>query len=147
MSLKTQINDDLKKAMMEKDAARRDAIRVIQAAIKQVEVDSRKELDDVAVQDVLQAEAKKRREAITNFEQAGRTESADSERFELTLIETYLPKQLTREEIEAEVKAAIAQTGVTSSKEMGKLMGVLMPKVKGRADGKLVNEIVRALLG
>lgn len=147
MSLKTQINDDLKKAMMEKDAARRDAIRIIQAAIKQVEVDSRKELDDVAVQDVLQVEAKKRREAITNFEQAGRTESAESERFELTLIETYLPKQLTREEIEAEVKAAIAQTGVTSSKEMGKLMGVLMPKVKGRADGKLVNEIVRALLG
>lgn len=147
MSLKTQINDDLKKAMMEKDAVRRDAIRIIQAAIKQVEVDSRKDLDDTAVLDVLQAEAKKRREAITNFEQAGRTESADSERFELTLIETYLPKQLTREEIEAEVKAAIAQTGVTSSKEMGKLMGVLMPKVKGRADGKLVNEIVRALLG
>ncbi len=147
MSLKTQISDDLKKAMIEKDAARRDAIRVIQAAIKQVEVDSRKDLDDAAVMDVLQAEAKKRREAITNFEQAGRTESADSERFELTLIETYLPKQLTREEIEAEVKAAIAQTGVTSSKEMGKLMGVLMPKVKGRADGKLVNEIVRALLG
>ncbi|GIK66678.1 MAG: aspartyl-tRNA amidotransferase subunit B [Chloroflexota bacterium] len=147
MSLKTQINDDLKKAMMEKDAARRDAIRIIQAAIKQVEVDSRKELDDAAVLDVLQTEAKKRREAITNFEQAGRTESAESERFELTLIETYLPKQLTREEIEAEVKAAIAQTGVTSSKEMGKLMGVLMPKVKGRADGKLVNEIVRTLLG
>ena len=147
MSLKTQINDDLKKAMIEKDAVRRDAIRVIQAAIKQVEVDSRKDLDDAAVMDVLQAEAKKRREAITNFEQAGRTESADSERFELTLIETYLPKQLTREEIEAEVKAAIAQSGVTSSKEMGKLMGVLMPKVKGRADGKLVNEIVRALLG
>lgn len=147
MSLKTQISDDLKKAMMEKDAVRRDAIRIIQAAIKQVEVDSRKDLDDAAVMDVLQAEAKKRREAITNFEQAGRTESADSERFELTLIETYLPKQLTREEIEAEVKAAIAQTGVTSSKEMGKLMGVLMPKVKGRADGKLVNEIVRALLG
>ena len=147
MSLKTQISDDLKKAMIEKDAARRDAVRVIQAAIKQVEVDSRKDLDDAAVMDVLQAEAKKRREAITNFEQAGRTESADSERFELTLIETYLPKQLTREEIEAEVKAAIAQTGVTSSKEMGKLMGVLMPKVKGRADGKLVNEIVRALLG
>lgn len=147
MSLKTQISDDLKKAMIEKDAVRRDAIRVIQAAIKQVEVDSRKDLDDAAVMDVLQAEAKKRREAITNFEQAGRTESADSERFELTLIETYLPKQLTREEIEAEVKAAIAQTGVTSSKEMGKLMGVLMPKVKGRADGKLVNEIVRALLG
>ncbi len=147
MSLKTQINDDLKKAMMEKDAVRRDAIRIIQAAIKQVEVDSRKDLDDAAVLDVLQAEAKKRREAITNFEQAGRTESAEGERFELTLIETYLPKQLTREEIEAEVKAAITQTGVTSSKEMGKLMGVLMPKVKGRADGKLVNEIVRALLG
>lgn len=147
MSLKTQINDDLKRAMMEKDAVRRDAIRILQAAIKQVEVDSRKDLDDAAVLDVLQAEAKKRREAITNFEQAGRIESAASERFELTLIETYLPKQLTREEIEAEVKAAIAQTGVTSSKEMGKLMGVLMPKVKGRADGKLVNEIVRALLG
>lgn len=147
MSLKAQINEDLKRAMMGKDAARRDAIRIIQAAIKQVEVDSRKELDDTAVQDVLQAEAKKRREAITNYEQAGRTDSADSERFELTLIETYLPKQLTRDEIEAEVKAAIAESGVTSSKEMGKLMGVLMPKVKGRADGKLVNEIVRALLG
>lgn len=147
MSLKTQINEDLKRAMIEKDAVRRDAIRVLQAAIKQVEVDSRKELDDAAIQDVLQAEAKKRREAITNFEQAGRTDSAESERFELGLIETYLPKQLTHEEIEAEVKAAIAQTGVTSSKEMGKLMGVLMPKVKGRADGKVVNEIVRALLG
>lgn len=146
MSLKAQISEDLKRAMLEKDAVRRDTIRVLQAAIKQVEVDSRKDLDDGAITDVLLLEAKKRREAITNYEQAGRTESADAERFELGIIETYLPKQLTREEIEAEVKAAIAETGVTSSKEMGKLMGVLMPKVKGKADGKLVNEVVRALL-
>jgi uncharacterized protein len=147
MSLKAQISEDLKRAMVEKDAVRRDTIRILQAAIKQVEVDSRKDLDDAAITDVLLQEAKKRREAITNFEQAGRVESADAERFELGIIETYLPKQLTREEIEAEVKAAIAETGVTSSKEMGKLMGVLMPKVKGKADGKLVNEVVRALLG
>lgn len=144
--LKAKLQDALKEAMKSKDNARRDVIRMLTSAIKQVEIDTRKELTSPEAMDVLQKEAKKRRETIDEAEKAGRTEMAANERAELSILEGFLPRQLSRDEIAVLVRDAIAQSGVSSAKEMGKLMGVLMPKVKGLADGKLVNEVVRDLL-
>lgn len=143
---KVKLQAALKEAMINKDNTRRDVIRMMTSAIKQVEVDTRKELTPEDSISVLQKEAKKRRETIDEAEKAGRTEMASQEKRELAILEEFLPKQLSREEIAVLVREAIAQSGVTSAKEMGKLMGVLMPKVKGLADGKLVNEVVRELL-
>lgn len=146
MTLKIKLTDDLKAAMKDKDLPRRDTIRALQAAIKQIEVDERKELDDAGVLKVLTAEAKRRREAIEAFESGGRTEDADKERGELSLIESYLPKQLSREEVRAIVQGVISESGVTSIKELGKVMPLVMGKVQGQADGRTVNEVVRELL-
>lgn len=143
---KAKLQDALKAAMTSKDNARRDALRMVLSAIKQVEVDTQKDLSPDDVIGILQKEAKKRRESIEEMERVGRTELAAKEKFDLALLEEFLPRQLSREEIAALAKDAIAQTGVTSAKEMGKLMGALMPKVKGLADGKLVNEVIRELL-
>lgn len=143
---KVKLQAALKEAMVNKDNLRRDVIRMMTSAIKQVEVDTRKELSPEDSMNVLQKEAKKRRETIDEAEKAGRSEMAAQERRELAILEEFLPKQLSRDEIKALVKDAIAQTGVTSAKEMGKLMAVLSPKVKGLADGKLVNEVVREVL-
>jgi uncharacterized protein len=143
---KVKLNASLKEAMIGKDIKRRDVIRTLLSAIKQVEIDTRKELTADDSFSILQKEAKKRRESIEEMEKAGRTDLADNEKFELGLIEEFLPKQLSRDEVAVLVREAIDQTGVTSAKEMGKLMGALMPKVKGLADGKLVNEVVRELL-
>ena len=140
---KVKLQAALKEAMINKDNLRRDVIRMLTSAIKQVEIDTRKELSADDSMNVLQKEAKKRRETIDEAEKAGRSEMAAQERRELAILEEFLPKQLSRDEIKALVKDAIAQTGVTSAKEMGKLMAVLSPKVKGLADGKLVNEVVR----
>jgi len=143
---KTKLNAALKEAMLNKDINRRDVIRTLLSAVKQVEIDTRKELTAEDIVGILQKEAKKRRESIDEMEKAGRTDLADKEKFELALIEEFLPRQLSRDEIAALVRETIVQTGVSSAKEMGKLMGALMPKVKGLADGKLVNEVVRELL-
>jgi uncharacterized protein len=146
MHPKEILNNALKDAMKNKDSERRDTLRLLTSAIKQVEIDTRKEPTEQEVMDILQKEAKKRRESIGELEKAGRGEQMAQEQFELALIEEFLPKQLSREEVEAIVKAAIQQTGVTSAKEMGKVMGAIQPQVKGRADGKLVSEIVKAML-
>lgn len=146
MSIKDEILQAVKQAMKDKDTARRDALRGLQAAIRQVEVDEQKELTDDDVQKILMTEAKKRREAIEAFESGGRTADAEAEQFELTIIEAYLPEQMSSDEITAIVQAAIDQTGAESAQDMGKVMGVVMPQVRGKADGKLVNEIVRDLL-
>lgn len=143
---KARLNAALKEAMVSKAINRRDVIRTLLSAVKQVEIDTRKDVTAEDVSNILQKEAKKRRESIDEMEKAGRTELADQEKFELALIEEFLPTQLSRDEIVALVRETITQTGVTSAKEMGKLMGALMPKVKGLADGKLVNEVVRELL-
>lgn len=143
---KAVLQNALKEAMVNKNNLRRDVIRVMMSALKQVEIDGQKQLsaDDVMV--ILQKEAKKRRESIDEALKVGRSEIADQEKIELAILEEFLPKQLSREEITAIVAETVAQTGVSSAKEIGKLMGALMPKVKGLADGKLVNEIVRELL-
>ncbi|MBI5671312.1 MAG: GatB/YqeY domain-containing protein [Chloroflexi bacterium] len=143
---KARLQAALKEAMANKDAARRDTLRLLMSALKQVEVDERKELSADDVYAILQKEAKKRRESIDEMEKAGRAALAANEQRELNLIEEFLPRQLTREEVAALARDAIAQSGATSPKDMGKVMGVLMPKVKGLADGKLVNDVVRELL-
>jgi uncharacterized protein YqeY len=143
---KEQLQVALKEAMINKDNVRRDVIRGLLSAVKQVEVDERKTLNAEDTVAVLQKEAKKRRESIDEAVKVGRNDIADQEKTELAIIETFLPAQLSREEVAKIVQETIAQMGVSSPKEIGKLMGVLMPKVKGLADGKLVNEVVRELL-
>ena len=143
---KEQLQAALKEAMINKDAMRRDVIRGLLSAVKQVEIDSQKTVNAEETIAILQKEAKKRRESIDEAVKVGRAEIADQEKLELAIIEGFLPTQLSREQVTAIVQETIAQTGVTSPKEIGKLMGALMPKVKGLADGKLVNEVVRELL-
>jgi hypothetical protein len=141
------LNDALKQAMIAKNVLRRDVIRMVLSEIKQVEVDERKTITPDDVMTVLQREVKKRRESVEEATKAGRIEIADAVKKEIAELETFLPEQLSRDEIAVLVKEAITQSGATSPREMGKVMGVLMPKVKGKADGKLVNEVVRELLG
>jgi uncharacterized protein YqeY len=143
---KEQLQAALKEAMINKDNLRRDVIRGLLSAVKQIEIDSQKTLNSEDTVTVLQKEAKKRRESIDEAVKVGRSEIADQEKIELAIIETFLPAQMSREQVAVIVQETIAQTGVTSQKEIGKLMGALMPKVKGQADGKLVNEVVRELL-
>lgn len=136
----------LKEAMVNKDALRRDVIRMVQSALKQVEIDERRDLNEEDVMKILQGEIKKRREAISEAEKASRADMAEDERGKLVILEAFLPQQLTRDEVEAFAREAIAQTGATSAKDMGKVMGALMPKVKNKADGQVVNQVVRDLL-
>lgn len=146
MSLKEQMQNDLKTAMREGQTDKRDALRLLLAAIKQVEVDSGKTLDDNGVTDLLMKQVKQRRESIADYEKGGRTELAQKELGEVTVIEQYLPQMMSREEIEGIVAAAITQLNITSNKEMGRLMSHIMPLVKGKADGRLVNEVAKAKL-
>lgn len=146
MSLKEQMQNDMKTAMREGQTDKRDALRLLLAAIKQAEVDSGKTLDDNGVTDLLMKQVKQRRESIADYERGGRVELAQKELGEVAVIESYLPKMMSREEIEGLVAAAIAQLNITSNKEMGRLMSHLMPLVKGKADGRLVNEVVKAKL-
>ncbi|MDX1995334.1 MAG: GatB/YqeY domain-containing protein [bacterium] len=143
---RTRLNDALKEAMKNKDNERRDVLRMAMSAIKQVEIDTQKTLDDTGVQDVLQKEAKKRRETIDEMSKARRAETADTEKRELAIIEEFLPRQLSVEEIQAVVNEVISQVGATSAKDINKVMGPLMQRTKGIADGKLVNQIVRDIL-
>lgn len=146
MHPKEQIQLDLKEAMKSGDTKRREVLRLMMAAFKQVEVDKRIELSESDAIGILMTEAKKRRESIEEMERAGRTELAVGEHYELGIIETYLPKQLAREEIEVLARQAIQETGASSPKEMGNVMKVLMPRLKGQADGKTVTSIVQELL-
>jgi uncharacterized protein YqeY len=141
-----KLNEALKQAMLNKDAQRRDVIRVALSAIKQVEVDERRELTAEDVLAVLQKEVKKRRESIDEAVKAGRQDIADATAAEVSILETFLPQQLTRDQIAALVREAIAATGASSPKDVGKVMAVVAPKTRGVADGKLVNEVVRELL-
>ena len=146
MSLKQQLQDDLKEAMRGGDAARRDVLRLMMAAIKQAEVVGQKTLDDAGVQEVLTKQAKQRRESITDYENAGRADLAAGEQAELTIIEVYLPQMMSEAEVRAVAAALIAELGVTDAKGMGQVMGRLMAQLKGKADGRLVNQVVRDLL-
>ena len=146
MTLKEQLRLDTADAMREGDNEKRDTLRLLLAAIKQTEVDSRQELDDAGVQLVLTKQAKQRRESIADYEKAGRDDIADLEKAELVIIESYLPQLMTREEIAEIAAQTIADLGADGPKDTGRVMGSMMPKVKGKADGRLVNEVVRELL-
>ena len=146
MSLKERINEDMKSAMRAKDAPRLAAIRLLLAAIKQKEVDERITVDDaqtIAIVDKLQ---KQRRDSIAQFEQAGRQDLADKEKFELEVLAAYLPKQAEPAEIAAEIDAAVAAVGAAGPQDMGKVMGVLKPRLAGRADLSAVSAQVKARL-
>lgn len=136
----------LKDAMQQKDAMRRDVIRMGLNAIKQIEVDERRTLTPEEAVAVLQKEVKKRRETIDEARKAGREDVADTEVAQLAALEAFLPKQMDRAEVEVLAKAAVAESGATSAKDMGKVMAILMPQVRGKADGKLVNDVVKGLL-
>jgi uncharacterized protein len=143
---KGTLNTALKEAMQAKNNQRRDVIRLLQSAVKQVEIDTRKELSAEEVMAILQKEAKKRRESIDEAEKVGRAEIVASEKAELVVIEEFLPRQLSYDEVKVIAQEVIAQSGATSSKDTAKVMGPLMARVKGLADGKLVNQVVRELL-
>ena len=146
MSLKSKITEDMKTAMKAKEAQRLSAIRLLLAAIKQREVDERKELSDGEIVSVIEKMIKQRRDSISQFQAANRRDLVDAETFELNLLSAYLPKQLTDSEIAEEVSAAIAQTGAKGVSEMGKVMGVLKGKLAGRADLGKVSALVKAKL-
>ncbi len=146
MELKEKLREDMVKAVKEGDAQRRDVLRMVVAAIKQAEVDTRQPLDDQGVQDVLRKQLKQRQESIDDFTKAGRMDDVAKEQAESVIIEGYLPQMMSRQEIEQLARAAIAELGITDAKGMGQVMSRLMPQVKGRADGRLVNDVVRSLL-
>ncbi|HEY0310029.1 MAG TPA: GatB/YqeY domain-containing protein [Luteimonas sp.] len=146
MSLKTQLTDDMKAAMKGGDKARLGVIRLINAAIKQKEVDERIELDDAQVLAVLEKMVKQRRDSISQYDAAGRQDLADIERAELAVIETYLPAKLDAAAIQAAIEAAVAETGAASPSDMGKLMAVLKPRLAGQADMGEVSKLVKLRL-
>ncbi|MDO4708750.1 MAG: GatB/YqeY domain-containing protein [Pseudomonadota bacterium] len=146
MSLKTRLVDDMKAAMKSGDKARLAVIRLINAAIKQKEVDERVELDDTAVLAVLEKMVKQRRDSISQYEAASREDLAQVERDELAIIDAYLPEKLGEDAINAAIEAAIAQTGAASPADIGKLMGVLKPQLAGQADMGLVSKLIKARL-
>ena len=147
MSLKQRLNDDMKAAMKGGDKASLAVIRLINAAIKQREVDERVELDDAAVIAVLEKMVKQRKDSVSQFEGAGREDLAAIERAELVIIDRYLPAKMGESEIAAAVDAAIAETGASGAADMGKLMGVLKPRLAGQADMGLVSKLVKQKLG
>jgi len=146
MELKKKLQQDVATAMREGASEKRDTLRMLLAAVKQSEIDNKIVLDDAGVLDVLQKQAKQRRESIHDYQQAGRAEMAATEESELVIIEAYLPQMMSREQVKAVAEQLVAELGVTDSKGMGQVMGRLMGQLKGRADGRLVNEVVRELL-
>lgn len=146
MSLKQQINDDVKAAMLAKDTERRNTIRLLTAAIKQKEVDERIELDDAGVIAVIDKMVKQRKDSIAAFEQGGRADLAAKEAAELVVLQAYLPARLSAEEVAAEVKAIVAEIGAKGSGDMGKVMGAVKAKLAGKADMAQVSAAVKAVL-
>ena len=146
MNLQEQITEDYKAAMKSGDATRKTTLSGLRAAFKSAEIDARgtsKIVDETTFRGVIEKEAKRRRESIEAFTDAGRTDLADKESAELEVLQGYLPEPMSDEELEKMVDDAIAETAATSPKEMGKVMSVLVPKIAGRADGKLASKLVR----
>jgi hypothetical protein len=146
LDLKTSIAESTKDAMRAKDRARLGVLRLVGAAIKQVEVDERRELSDDDVLGILEKMLKQRRDSKTQFEDAGRAELAAQESFEIDIIESYMPETLSDTELDALIAGAIDTTGAASMKDMGKVMGLLRPDLKGRADMKTVSAKIKACL-
>ena len=146
MSLKQQITEDMKTAMRAKDAAGRGAIRLLLAAMKQREVDERIELTDADVIAIIEKMNKQRRDSISQYEAAGRQDLADVEKFGMSVLAAYMPRQMSEAEVAAAVAEAIAATGAAGQQDMGKVMGAIKPKLAGRADMGKVSALIKAQL-
>ncbi len=146
MSLKTRVTDDMKSAMKAKDAPRLSAIRLLLAALKQKEVDERVELTDADVLGIIDKMLKQRRDSIAQYQAAGRQDLADVEAFEIEVLTTYMPQQLSDAEVAQSIADAIAETGAQGAKDIGKVMTLLKPRLAGKADLAKVSGLVRAKL-
>jgi uncharacterized protein YqeY len=146
MTLKETLSEDMKTAMRAKDSEKLATIRLINAAIKQREVDERIELGDDQVLSVIEKMIKQRKDSITQFEAGGRQDLADKEKSEITVLAAYMPAQMSEAELQAEVAAAVTQAGASGPQDMGKVMAVLKPKLAGRADMTAVSALVKAAL-
>jgi uncharacterized protein YqeY len=147
MSLKAQISEDMKTAMRAKDSARLGTIRLLQSAIKQREVDERIELNDGDVIAVIEKMLKQRRDSIAAYESANRQDLADVEKFEVTVLQTYLPQQLTADELNAILEQVVVETGASGIKDMSKVMAAIKPLVIGRADMGKISGLIKTRLG
>ena len=146
MTLKEKLMEDLKSAMRSKEKRRKDTITMLRAAVKQREVDERKEMADDEILALIGKQVKQKRESIKDFQKAERVDLVEQAQEEIDILLAYLPEQLTEEEIDELVREAIEQTGATSMRDMGRIMGIVMPKVKGRADGSLISQSAKKLL-
>ena len=149
MSLKEKLANDMKEAMKAREAGkeRLSVIRLVRGAIRQIEIDQRVELDDEGVLAVISKEVKQRRDSIEEFKKGGREDLIAQNEADIAILMEYLPAQLTEAEVKALVDEAVAAVGAKDPKDMGKVMKELMPKVKGKADGKLVNQLVKVAIG
>lgn len=147
MSLKEVLSSELKDSLRSGDKLKVSVIRLVMAALKNREIEKRGTLTEEEIIELLVSLSKQRKESIESYKKGGRQDLVDKETAELKIIESYLPQQLTPEEIKEKIKEAIAETGASGAKDIGRVMKILMPRVKGRADGKLVNEMVREFLG
>ena len=141
-----KLKDDMKIAMREKNISKRDTIRLIMSAVKQIEVDERREVSDEDILKIIQKGVKQREDAINFAKDGGRDDLIEQNQNEIAILKEYLPKQLSDEELEVAVKSIIEKVGATSMKEMGKVMGVASKELSGKADGKRINGVVKRIL-
>lgn len=146
MSLKEKLAEDLKQAMKDKDVIRKNVVQMVRAGVLQIEKDKKVTLDDEGVLEVIAKQLKQRRDSLPDYEKSGREDLIADLKAEMDVLMRYLPEQLTKEELTEIIKEAFASTGASSMKDMGKIMAYVMPKTKGRADGKMINEIAKAML-
>ncbi|HIV01962.1 MAG TPA: GatB/YqeY domain-containing protein [Candidatus Aphodoplasma excrementigallinarum] len=146
MSLKERLAADLKLAMKEKDTIRKNTVQMVRSAVLQYEKDNRTELDDDGVIDVIAKELKQRRDSLPDYEKSGRADLVDGLKAEMAVLMEYLPEQLSEEELTAIIQEAIAETGASSVKDMGKVMGIVTGKTKGRADAKMIGALAKKML-
>ena len=146
MNLREQINNDIKIAMKAKETQKRDALRLLTSAFKQIEVDERKELSDEDCIQIIQTQIKRRNDSATQYKDANREDLMQKELDEIACYEIYLPEQLSDEELTQEIKVIVEKSGATSMKDMGKVMGIASKELAGRADGKRISSCVKSLL-
>jgi hypothetical protein len=146
MSLKEQLFNDLKQAMKDKDTTKKEVVQMVRAGVLQIEKDQKIEADDAVVTQVITKEIKKLSDVIPDFQKGGRADLVEEAEKKVAILKAYLPEQMSEEEIKEIVKTAVAETGAASPKDMGKVMGAVTAKTKGRADNKLVSQLVREAL-
>jgi len=147
MSLKEKLLEDMKIAMRDKDNNKKNAVQMVRAAVLQVEKDNKVSLDDDGIIDVISKEVKKRKDSLADFEKSGRQDLIDNLKVEIEILMKYLPEQMTEEELGVIVRKAVEESGASSPRDIGKVMQIVLPKVKGRADGRMINEIAKKILG